>query len=144
MSKEAYTAGIIDGEGTIKLQHQRARNPVLYIPTVLVTSTSFELPEWLKENWGGWLSEIQPRSPKGTENCRKALVWTLQGSDKVLILVKAIQPYVLVKRAHTNLMIDFLTTGEVSQPPKPISETELLRRQLYFQQFTELNKRGTK
>jgi hypothetical protein len=55
MSHLPYTAGLIDGEGTItlsKLNSGEFRSPVISI-----SSTSYELLEFLKTNYGGSISK---------------------------------------------------------------------------------------
>jgi hypothetical protein len=58
----AYTAGIIDGEGSISLtRNRRYRWPS---PQVSVASIDRELLEWLCHLYGGTIVAKQPRKPE--------------------------------------------------------------------------------
>lgn len=52
MEVVAYTAGLLDGEGTVTLHRSRARQRFRY-PMVEMTSTSEELVAFMRETWGG-------------------------------------------------------------------------------------------
>lgn len=142
MLADPYIAGYIDGEGCIRVQHMRGQGggSSQYIPQVTVTSVTPEVLTQLKLRFAGWLREYQPPSKNG--NARRATTWTIQGRDSVLGLMRAIQPYCIIKKAQVELMVQFITEGEPSAPPKPISPAEIERRQQIFIQFGVLNKRG--
>ncbi|MEM1055781.1 MAG: hypothetical protein AAGI52_09650 [Bacteroidota bacterium] len=52
MESAIYTAGLLDGEGTITLHRARAQQRFRY-PLVEMTSTSRELIDFMQETWGG-------------------------------------------------------------------------------------------
>lgn len=56
--KDAYLAGLIDGEGTIRLdKNYTSSNPDLFgIPVLTISSTTVEIMEWLKTTYGGCVS----------------------------------------------------------------------------------------
>lgn len=140
----AYVAGLIDGEGTIRVQHMKAaRGRAQYLPQIKMTLTGelgLTALNYLKSLYGGWLRNYQPQSAKG--NARRANEWTLQGRVASLRLMRDIQPYCIIKQAHVELMIEFIVAGEESRPPKPVSDTEAQRRKKIFEQFKVLNARG--
>lgn len=141
MQHEAYIAGFIDGEGTIRL-HSPARASQ-YVPMVRITSVTPDVLNYVQSIYGGWIRDYQPTSSKGKQNCRTAYEWTIQGRETVLKLMMDIAPYCIVKAAHVQLMVRFITEGEKSAPPKPVSDEEVARRKDIFEQFATLNKRGT-
>jgi hypothetical protein len=55
MYEHSYTAGLIDGEGTITLTRER-KYPFRF-PTVSVASTTYELLAWLQKTYGGQIRE---------------------------------------------------------------------------------------
>jgi hypothetical protein len=84
----AYTAGLIDGEGTVGLCRRSSnenRSPLLTVP-----STTRELVDWLKHNHGGSIST--KRTYK--ENHSKSYVWDLAG-DKAIDLLFKVLPFML-------------------------------------------------
>lgn len=62
----AYTAGIIDGEGTITLTKIHSSNEFRY-PVVSVSSTTYSFLEYLKLHFGGTITPIKVKS-----NCKPA------------------------------------------------------------------------
>lgn len=48
----AYTAGLIDGEGSIMMSKTHRNNP-FRTPVVMVSNNCVELLEWLRETFGG-------------------------------------------------------------------------------------------
>lgn len=140
----AYAAGLIDGEGTIRVQRSSASTRgSQYLPHIHMTSTDAVLVNFMKEPFGGWIYSHQPKSARGsTINCNIAYRWALQGRENVLHMMKAIEPYVLLKANHVALMLEFLEEGEKTHPPYPVSDAEVARRTRIFEQFKSLNRRG--
>ena len=56
MEELYYLAGLIDGEGTITLSHLHG-DDLFRFPVVSCTSTTYELVEYLKQNYGGSISK---------------------------------------------------------------------------------------
>lgn len=100
--KFAYTAGIIDGEGTITLTKIRAKNPFRY-PVISVSSTTYSILEYLKSNFGGVITPVKNNNP----NHKQAWHWNLIG-NKVLLLLPNIIPYMLepLKIYRGNLIVN--------------------------------------
>jgi hypothetical protein len=61
----AYTAGLMDGDGSIGLhrQHYRGRN-ASYNALVQVSTVHRGLAEWLQGIFGGHIVERKPKSPR--------------------------------------------------------------------------------
>jgi hypothetical protein len=137
----AYVAGFLDGEGTIRVQFMKSRGPAQYVPQVKATSVTREVLDYVQSIYGGWIGEYQPQSPN-QGNTRRAFQWTLQGRDSVLKLMRDMEPYCITKEVHVALMIEFITEGEQTHPPYPVSQEEIERRRMCFEQFGELNRRG--
>lgn len=136
----AYVAGFMDGESGIRIQHMKSRGPAQFVPQVKISQVTREVLEYVQSLYRGWIRSYQPSSASG--NARTTFEWCLQGREAVLKLMNDVQPYCIVKRAHVLLMIRFITEGEVTTPPTPISQQEIERRRGIFEQFKLLNLRG--
>lgn len=82
----AYTAGLIDGEGTVGLcrrSRNENRSPLLTVP-----STTLELVDWLKVHHGGHIST--KRTYK--ENHSDSYAWALAG-NKAIDLLQNVLPF---------------------------------------------------
>ena len=86
--KEAYVAGIIDGEGTITLSRQRANE--FKCPVVSVSSTTIEFLEYLKLHYGGCISKQKIYK----EHHKQSWSWKVERSACYKIL-NDIKPYLL-------------------------------------------------
>lgn len=85
-----YTAGLIDGEGTVSLIRQR--RSLYRSPTVSVSSTSFELIEYLIAEHGGRVV-----TKKKIENNKQAWEWRLD-YDRALDFLVQILPHMREKK----------------------------------------------
>lgn len=123
-----YTAGLFDGEGTVTLcsrNKNKMRSPKVSIP-----STSYELMEFLKSNYGGHISTKK----KYKEHHKQSWSWSLS-YNKVIKFLKAIFPYLREKEKirRTNLI---LTQYKKVTPRNGKYTKELLqKRQQFIQQF---------
>lgn len=93
-----YTAGLIDGEGSILLERNRANEH--RSPAVTVASTTVEIVDWMKENWGGSIS-IKPAKK---ESHKTGYQWHLKGNkaiEMMTILVEfLVEPTKKKRAAH--------------------------------------------
>ncbi len=98
----AYTAGIIDGEGTITLTKTHSHNEFRY-PVLSITSTTYSFLEYLKSHFGGTIvsNKVYERNHKPSWH------WTLVG-NKVLDLLPKVMPYMLEpsKKYRANLIVN--------------------------------------
>lgn len=85
----AYTAGLVDGEGSLGLEPHsgtRFKGPYLSVP-----STTKAMIDWLLANHpGGIVSYRANRTPTS----RPAWVWRMRG-DKALALMERLRPYMI-------------------------------------------------
>lgn len=98
----AYTAGIIDGEGTITLTKINSSNEFRY-PVISVTSTTYSFLEYLKSHFGGTITTNKVYQ----ENHKPSWHWRLIG-NKVVTLLPNIIPYMLEssKLYRANLIVN--------------------------------------
>jgi hypothetical protein len=83
----AWTAGIVEGEGTISLQPGSGRG--YRRPYVSVDNTDIEMLEELTRLFGG--GYVAKRS--SAAHHRQCWSWRVYGSDKVIAFLKQILPY---------------------------------------------------
>jgi|SRR5215471_1605569 len=131
----AYTAGIIDGEGTVALTPWKRS----FLPFVQVTNTDRRVIEWLKERFGGTVY-VHVRSVSTVHKPRFNLRWTGKRSTALLT---ALLPYLVLKREQAELCLRYYSEGRnfhVGNNPLPQFEHE--RRRALHAALKQLNKRG--
>lgn len=138
----AYLAGIIDGDGYIGLLRNGRNNKksfhssrdYIYTPTVKVAMVDKEFILWLKESFGG---NFETRLAYG--NARESYCWTLRKAS-VEKFLHEIYPYLRIKKKQAELIFKFknLNLG----PGKPIDDDNWTKRDVLYNQFRVLNKRG--
>ena len=100
----AYTAGIIDGEGCIRINKRhsnRCRVGFELQLNVRVRNTNEWLIRWLQFQFGGSI-----RSDKQKGNRKDAWEWCL-GTRQALEFLKQILPYLQIKRPQAELAVEF-------------------------------------
>ena len=101
MEQHAYTAGLIDGEGTITLSKQH-KNDKFRAPVVSVSSTTYELLYYLKSNYGGNISKQKAYKT----HHKQSWSWKTEYNNALSFLEK-IRPYIREpeKRRRTTLLL---------------------------------------
>lgn len=137
IEKLSYLAGIIDGEGSICIEIQSRsvrwnRKCDYYSLRLLVINTNLPLLNWIQENFGGTIRE----RPK-VENRRLCYRWNIFSHNAAEIL-KACQPYMIVKKAHTNVFIEFTST--MTKANSRLSDEMLSYRKDLYHQLKHINK----
>ena len=102
----AYTAGILDGEGSVQLNPSKSKTngKKYWCLTVQVSSGDTELLEWLKVTWG--IGNVGVYKPKGSVNFRVNGCWRCY-SKEATILLKAVLPYLRIKKKHAETALEF-------------------------------------
>lgn len=104
MSKETiiYTAGLFDGEGTVTLCKVDSKSQ-LRRPSISMSSTSLELLQFLKEEFGGSISKHK----KYKKHHRQSWSWSLC-YDSAIKFMELIYPYIkeLKKRKRMKMILD--------------------------------------
>lgn len=90
MSKYIYMAGLLDGEGTIGIARARASAQYRF-PYISVTSTTYEIVEWLQENFGGSIRKHTERN----ERWKQAWSWKVARWDDIEDILTGCLPYML-------------------------------------------------
>jgi hypothetical protein len=87
MEQYAYSAGLIDGEGTITLSKEFKHSRFRY-PCVSISSTTYELLEYMKTTFGGSISNQK----KYKDHYKNSWSWKLD-YDRALVFLEKIFPY---------------------------------------------------
>ncbi len=132
----AYTAGIIDGEGSICIQrgNNHCKSPSL---KVFVTNTEEWICEWLKFQYGG-CSNKNGKPPK--ENWKLSYRWIIC-ANQALVFLELILPYLNLKRPQAELAIKFQRSKRC-RGKKYSTDEEMAVQQAQKILMNTLNKRG--
>jgi hypothetical protein len=138
-----YIAGIIDGEGTLRINEVKikAHWNTSYHPLMSCGMTVREVPELLCKILGGSVREERVANV----NWKSVWRWTLTGRLQIYSALKIIQPFLIVKREQAKVLISFCE-GWVS--PKRVYhmwvvDPEQLRwREDMYWKMRELNATG--
>jgi hypothetical protein len=127
-----YVAGLFDGEGTIGYYQGRIAGFSLRVKIVL---TDFRPIYWLKEKLGIGFVTYRKRKPP----CRDVMEWQAKSRADVKEFLRAIEPYLLIKREQAQLLIEFLSTeGKIPGPVVHEAATkkrkEMLSHRLFIQE----------
>jgi len=135
-TKKAYTAGLIDGEGSIFIARRKKKTRYYYEPTVMVGNTDKAMIDYLTALYGGWVTKSKTRWKSNTD----LYFWGIAG-DSMRQFLKDILPYLVGKRKHARLVLRFPVfppSGLGQERPKNI-----VRRQAsIYKKVKELNRKG--
>lgn len=135
--KLLYLAGIMDGEGCIGIELQRAnkscRKVDYYIPRVAIINSSYPLIEWLTNNFGGKYHTRKKETGK-----KIIYVWNVFGQHMEDIIRELI-PYLIVKSKAANIILRYRETiGDEWNIPQEIHA----KRLKLYQEMRSVNKVG--
>lgn len=130
----AWAAGIIEGEGSVRINALTKHNHGALI--VSVTSTDADMLEPLAEWFGGTVKPATTRV-----ECKPAWRWTVASRQAAAVLV-AVQPYLRVARiiVKVALALEFQAqkvTGRSNRTPEYRAQ-----QVAYFDRMAQLNLRG--
>lgn len=104
----AYTAGILDGDGSFSLLLHRSVTKdswrSFYHPCIQLSNAFEGMSKWMNEKFGGSLRIKKPQQPH-----HKTLhVWSIRSREGCKRLVEKIIPYLKLKTEQAKTMLDFL------------------------------------
>lgn len=111
-TEKGYLAGIIDGEGCIRLSRRPGKHgaPIYHI-YVVVVNTSMALHHWLEQRLPGvgYIREDTRRKRHAhpgahPENWRTVYNWVIMGNRVAVVFLREIAPYLIVKSAQAELL----------------------------------------
>ena len=143
----AYIAGIIDGEGSISLVPSKLKraNGRSIFPLVRIANTNFGLIDWLGHRLAGGRHYTDQVSER-----RKPVAHIGWASNEAVLLLKAVLPYLVIKKPHAELVIELWAINESARwdaggyfgNGHPIPDWLLYRRLDAKEKLAVLNKRG--
>ena len=134
-----YTAGIIDGEGHIGLNHRNNKRQIKVV--VGITNTDKKLMKWLENIWGH--KAYPHNNNRIVPNCKPLYQWVIQDSQAIE-MIKAIRPYLKLKTEKASLAMAYWDLHEQYglhrgiRPPQEYYE----KTKIVWEKIRELNKRG--
>ena len=100
---KAYLAGLFDGEGTVRIHRVDNKKNMSHKLLVFITNTNIHVLNWVKSIFGGnvYIHDRKDgiRKPQGR--------WHINTQEAYRVL-KMIEPYLIVKKAHVRLGIEFV------------------------------------
>lgn len=113
--KLAYIAGLIDGEGSIRIAKglEKDWNPK-YTPMISFVNTNREAVELISNFLGGTRIYIHEPSKYGYPNRKLCYKTQKAGTTAVTILLRKLLPYLLIKKRQAELLIDYSDNFEIS------------------------------
>ena len=143
----AYVAGVVDGEGYIgvaKTKGTGSMRSTRYAGVLIVGNTSRPSIEELVSVHG--IGSVSYR--RGGERTKGFYLWAIQSRSARDVLVR-IRPYLVVKRAQADLVIEFVDGFESFKGGRPgkfggqtVSDLELARRSRIYEELRRLNRVG--
>ena len=134
----AYLAGIIDGEGCLRLGKHTVNGGKTYSygSFIIIGNTDINLINFLLDHLGGHASPIKSSKK---QNKKGGWDWRPKADDVTAILTR-ILPFLLVKSRQAELLLLYRQT--VCKPGKRTTTALLLLRDKWFNEMKKLNKRG--
>lgn len=132
----AYTAGIIDGEGTItifKNKEKRNRRGHSYRLLVVAETTDLWVGDWLRKQYDGSLYLTPLRRKHTQRSCR----WQLW-SHRASLFLQQILPYLTIKRPNAEIAIAFQSRRKRASP----TDAEDAADEAQYLAMRELNRKG--
>jgi hypothetical protein len=137
-----YIAGIIDGEGTIRIHKSKPylknkQKNFSYSAGIGVGMVEKIIPELLKESFGGSIHE------ECVPERRSIWRWQVSGRMSVYKILEELVPYLIVKREQALAVMEFCKDWHTPfSRQQGLSSQELQRREDAYQKLRKLNSVG--
>jgi hypothetical protein len=121
----AYAAGYIDGDGCFNIGKTSIKGRISkkYIASTIVTSTNIEIIKWFKDNFGGSI-----QSSKKIIKGQKQLHYFVMKSNASKEFLKHVYPYLVEKRNHANIFLNFINTKDHKEKNKLINNLKCIKQ----------------
>jgi len=148
MVNAGYLAGFVDGEGTLTIAKRRRHSgrSIEYSVRVSISNTNKEILETIQDVWGGTLATQFPDDPSWKPS--HDLIWTNAAAVAVLT---QIAPHLGIKSSHAVALLGFQVhirrcgrTRDAKGRLRPLSESQLEIREIFYRRLKRLNARGAK
>lgn len=139
--KIIWTAGFIDGEGSITIKRYTRNGRIVYQPYVSCCQANpnggDKAIQFLQDTFGGSISRY---SQKGQRNATS--LWVVV-SQNALEFVKKVYPYLTIKKERAKILMDYYKDIQKGKGYNKLSDEELDKREKYWLKMRVLNERGT-
>jgi len=136
--KNAYVAGILDGEGSVTIYSYTKNERSDYGGYIAITSTTLELIKWLHKELGGNYCKKKKEKPSRKQGYR----WNLYGQAAAVVLWR-LYPYLIVKKEHVRIYHKFYRSITKWKNEKHgLDEETVLERERLIKEMHELNRGG--
>jgi hypothetical protein len=138
----AYIAGIIDGEGTIRIHKSKPykknkQKNCSYAAGIGVGMVEKRIPSLLQEVFGGGLQE------ECVPGRRSIWRWQVSGRLSVYKILEELAPYLILKQEHAYAVMEFCEEWHTPfSRQQGLSSLELQRREDAYQKLRKLNAVG--
>jgi hypothetical protein len=133
----AYTAGVIDGDGSISISREGGRKGTRnYTLSIWVANTDRRLLDWLRSVYGGSVSNPQKRS-----QYRKPMYQYHLTGWRVATLLGLLLPYLKLKHPQAELALQF-QSRKLRYGLDRTADEELILDEADHQTMHAYNKRG--
>jgi len=117
----AYLAGLIDGEGCLRIEKSGGKYRYTpHTPTVCITNCNPSLILWVYRKFGGHLYQKKNR---GTFQVTWDIYWL---GRKATELLEDVYPYLTAKKEQAELMLSYREL--IGKPGKKLSEDNISKR----------------
>lgn len=107
VSEKAYTAGLLDGEGSITSHVGGSGRCYIHISIAQTVRQNSDVLEWLKKTWGGTVN-IQNRNRKLTANVKQLKIYRPGDGKAMLRFLLKTLPFLQVKKLQARVAISML------------------------------------
>ena len=129
-----YMAGIIDGEGTVRIAKSIPKNGrVHYSPNVQVSMVDKEPLQLFAVLYGGNITLQKPAK----EGYQPVYNWQASNKDRAEKLLTDVRPYLLIKKRQADLLLEFISVFPRYGPRGSNSESE---KEIYYDLCRILNR----
>lgn len=139
--KTLWTAGFIDGEGSITIKRYHRNGRIVYQPYISCCQANpnggDKAIQFLKDTFGGSISRY---NQKGQRNATS--LWAIT-SQTALTFAKRLYPYLTIKKERAGIIIDYYKNINKGKGYNKLSEQEMEKREKYWLKMRSLNERGT-
>lgn len=122
----AYAAGVIDGEGCIRIAGKTGQQAPYLV--VIVSNTNELLLLWFKQRWGG---DIQKKRDCKNPRRKPSYDWRI-GYTRALNFIQAIRPYLVIKQPQADLALRLAEIKKSKRQQRRVQEVKVVRNQGRF------------
>lgn len=133
LTKIAYAAGMVDGDGTIQIMGRKNEGAGSYVVRVSIANASDLVPLWFQNVFGGNVYKFIMSKARRQPSFR----WVLEAKSS-LPFIKMIEPFLVEKRERAKLAIDYLERLPVKRFRK-IPDLIAKERSEFYMQMKALN-----